>query len=77
MEPMSSSLVQKPPKSLHFECLDDTVATSDVLGDGLDTLGRTKLRGSSSNSCNEHGVEGEGFWFWMKTLEGLDQPFVV
>ena len=77
MEPMSSFLVQKPPKSLHLECLDDTVATSDVLGDGLDALGTRKLRGSSSKSCNDHGVEGEVFWFWVKTLGGLDQPFVV
>ena len=71
MEPMSSFLVQKPPKSLHLECLDDTVATSDVLGDGLDALGTRKLRGSSSNSCNDHGVEGEVFWFWVKTFGGF------
>ena len=60
MEPMSSFLVL-PPNSLHLECLDDTVATSDALGDGLDTLGRRKLRRSSSKSCNDDGVEGEVF----------------
>jgi len=58
MEPMSSFLVL-PANSLHLKCLDDTVATSDAVGDGLDTLGRRKLRRSSSKSCNDHGIEGE------------------
>ena len=69
MEPMSSFLVL-PANSLHLECLDDTVATSDAVGDGLDTLGRRKLRGSSSKSCNDHGIEGEVFFGRWRSQRG-------